>query len=192
MSFIATVDHDAAEGAVAELYAGDTAAFGFLPNLTRAFSLRPEVYAAWKQLSGAVRDGMDLRRYELATLAAARELRSSYCSLAHGEILARRFLSPATVAALDGDELTDAERLVVAFAAKVARDAPSVTQADVDALREVGLTDADVLDVVLTVSIRCFFSTVLDATGTAPDARFAGDLEPALRDALTVGRPIAQ
>ena len=26
---------------------------------------------------------MDLRRYELATLAAARQLRSSYCCLAH-------------------------------------------------------------------------------------------------------------
>ena len=36
--------------------------------------------------------GMDTRRYELATLAAARELRSSYCSLAHGKILAERFL----------------------------------------------------------------------------------------------------
>jgi hypothetical protein len=31
---------------------------------------------------------MDLRRYELATLAAARRLRSSYCCLAHGRVLA--------------------------------------------------------------------------------------------------------
>jgi alkylhydroperoxidase family enzyme len=31
---------------------------------------------------------MDPRRYELATLAAALELRSSYCALAHGKVLA--------------------------------------------------------------------------------------------------------
>jgi hypothetical protein len=36
---------------------------------------------------------------------------------------------------------------------------------------------------------RCFFSTCLDATGTRADSAFAM-LPPALRDALTVGRPI--
>jgi hypothetical protein len=39
---------------------------------------------------------MDLRRYELATVAAARRLRSSYCTLAHGPvlILIDKFLEP--------------------------------------------------------------------------------------------------
>ena len=40
-------------------------------NYERAFAERPEVYAAWQQLNGAIKQGMDLRRYELATLAAA-------------------------------------------------------------------------------------------------------------------------
>ena len=40
-------------------------------NLERAFAERPEVYAGWMQLNGAIKAGMDLRRYELATLAAA-------------------------------------------------------------------------------------------------------------------------
>jgi hypothetical protein len=38
--------------------------------------------------------------------------------------------------------------------------------------------------------MRAFFSKVLDGVGALADARFASDLEPALRDALTVGRPI--
>ena len=46
-------------------------------NMERAFEPRPEVYAAWRQLIEAIKAGMDLRRYELATLAAARRLRSS-------------------------------------------------------------------------------------------------------------------
>jgi alkylhydroperoxidase family enzyme len=90
MSCIETVAPGKAEGPVADMYEADRAAFGYLPNLTRAFSARPEVYLAWKQLNGAVKAGMDLRRYELATVAAARRLRSSYCTLAHGEILASR------------------------------------------------------------------------------------------------------
>ena len=59
---------------MAEMYDVDREAFGGLPNFTKAFSLRPEVYAAWRQLNGAIKANMDLRRYELATLAAARRL----------------------------------------------------------------------------------------------------------------------
>lgn len=60
-------------------------------NYERAFEPRPAVYEAWQQLNGAIKAQMDLRRYELATLAAAQRLRSSYCSLAHGTVLAERF-----------------------------------------------------------------------------------------------------
>jgi hypothetical protein len=72
MTFIETVPEDEAVGAAAEMYALDRAALGYLPNFTRAFSCRPAVYAAWRQLNGAIQDGMDLRLYELATAAAAR------------------------------------------------------------------------------------------------------------------------
>src|SRR5512142_1529437 len=70
-------------------------------NYERAFEQRPEVYAAWQQLNGAIKGGMDLRRYELATLAAARRLRSSYCCLAHGSVLLERFGEPVREIALD-------------------------------------------------------------------------------------------
>jgi hypothetical protein len=46
-------------------------------NMELAFAERPDVYAAWGQLLGAIKANMDLRRYELATLAAARRLHSS-------------------------------------------------------------------------------------------------------------------
>ena len=69
-------------------------------ELERAFAERPEVYAAWVQLNGAIKAGMDPRRYELATLAAARRLRSSYCCLAHGTVLQERFDEPVLEIAL--------------------------------------------------------------------------------------------
>jgi uncharacterized peroxidase-related enzyme len=193
MTFIETVPEDAASGAVAAMYETDRQGFGHLPNLTQAFSLRPDVYAAWRQLNGAVKSNMELRRYELATVAAAARLRSSYCALAHGSILAEQFLGGEAVRAVvggDGAAALDAvDAAVIGLADKVARDATSVTQEDVDGLRALGLTDAEILDVVLAAAARCFFSTVLDALGVAADARFA-ELEPGLRDTLTVGRPI--
>ena len=94
MPFITAVPKDQATGAVAAMYEADRQAFGHLPNLTKGFSLRPDVYAAWRQLNGAIKANMDLRRYELATVAAAKRLRSSYCVLAHGSVLLDKFLSP--------------------------------------------------------------------------------------------------
>ena len=195
VGFLETVDDADAAGPVLEMYAEDRAGGGEVMNATRAFSLRPEVYAAWEQLAGAV-SAPDLRRYELATLGAATRLRSSYCSLAHGrKVVDLGLLTPEQVTALATDPaqapVAEQERAVVAFAGKVAGDATSITAEDVDVLRELGLSDAQVLDVVLAAAARCFFSTVLDATGTLADAGLAG-LEPAaMRTALTVGRPVA-
>ena len=194
MTFIETPGPDGATGAVAELYDADRATFGHVPNFTQAFSARPDVYAAWRQLNGAIKANMQLRRYELATIAAARRLRSSYCMLAHGSVLASQFLEPETVRAIAADPassgLEPVDLAVMALADKVAGDAASVTQADFDDLRALGLQDAEILDVVLAAAARCFFSSVLDGLGVAPDARF-NDMDPGLRDALTVGRPIA-
>ena len=187
MAFVETVEESAATGDVAVLYAEERARMGYLPNFVRAFSMRPDVYRAWQQLNGAVK-AHDVRRYELATLAAARRLRSSYCALAHGKVLAEQFLDPDAVRGLPAG-LDEADVAVLELADKVVVDATSVTQADVDRLRELGLDDAAIVDVVLAAAARCFFSKTLDALGVLPDAAYA-DLDPELRDALVVGRPI--
>jgi uncharacterized peroxidase-related enzyme len=193
MTFIETIPEDEAEGATAHWYAADRERLGYLPNYTKVFGERPAVYAAWKQLGGAIGGAMDKRRYELATLAAAKVLRSSYCALAHGTVLAELLGPEATRAVADGDADTldpvDAE--IVRFATLVARDAAAVTAKDVDRLRAVGLSDEDILDVTLAVAARCFFSTVLEALGVQPDPAYQA-LDPDLRAALTVGRPIAE
>jgi uncharacterized peroxidase-related enzyme len=194
MTFIDTVPEDQATGDVAAMYDTDREVFGHLPNLTTGFSLRPDVYAAWRQLNGAIKANMDLRRYELATVGAARRLRSSYCTLAHGSVLLDKFLSPEALRALvedqDAAELDAVDAAVVDLADKVARDATSVTQDDVDRLRSLGLSDTEILDVVLAAAARCFFSKALDGLGVEADAKYS-QLDPELLEVLTVGRPIA-
>ena len=161
-------------------------------NYERAFEARPEVYAAWAQLNGAIKSGMDLRRYELATFAAARRLRSSYCSLAHGEVLRSRFEEPVLELARDRRTagLDEADLAVMDLAVRVVDDATSIGDADLQRLRDLGFSEAEIMDVVLAAAARCFFSKTLDALGVLPDARFR-ELEPELQDALVVGRPIA-
>lgn len=195
MTFIDTVPEDQATGEAAEVYATDKQAFGYLPNFTLAFSLQPAVYAAWRGLNGAIKSGMDLRRYELATIAAARRLRSSYCTLAHGAVLMEKFLEADSVAAVVADHrnagLSAGDVAVMDLAEKIAADATAVQQADIDRLRSAGLSDQEILGVVLAAAARSFFSKTLDALGVEPDAKYA-DLNPDIRDRLTVGRAIAK
>jgi alkylhydroperoxidase family enzyme len=161
-------------------------------NHERAFAERPEVYAAWGELNGAIKAGMDLRRYELATLAAARRLRSSYCCLAHGTVLQERFGEPVLEIALDhrAAGLDEVDVAVMDLAERVVDDATSIDDDDLQPLRDLGLSELEIMDVVLAAAARCFFSKALDALRVAPDACYR-DLEPQLREALVVGRPIA-
>jgi uncharacterized peroxidase-related enzyme len=187
-------DHEVSER-VTEMFDQDRATWGFVPNFTRTFALRPDVYRAWQHLNATIKSSMDRRRYELATVAAAAVLRSSYCTLAHGRVLAEQFLAAEGVIQLLADRaaapLDATERAVVAFAEKVALHADQMSQDDVDELRALGLTDEEVFDVILAAAARCFFAKALDAAGTAPDAAFR-QLEPDLVEVLTVGRPIAE
>jgi uncharacterized peroxidase-related enzyme len=195
MTFIETIPEAGAPEPVAQLYDADRDAHGRVPNYTRAFSLHPELYRAWRGLNLAVKGNMDLRRYELATLAAARRLRSSYCALAHGSVLVSEFMPEEQLLDVVADHrragLDEVDVAVMDLAEKVAGDATLVAQEDVDRLRSLGLGDRDILDVVAAASLRCFFSKMLDALGVEPDERFA-ELNAPLRRALTVGRPFAE
>ena len=78
MAFIETIPPEEARGVLRELYEQDLQKHGFVPNYSRAWSLRPEVLAAWRQLLSAIRSHMDARRYELVTLIAAARLHCTY------------------------------------------------------------------------------------------------------------------
>jgi alkylhydroperoxidase family enzyme len=159
-------------------------------NYERAFAERPDVYAAWGQLMTSVRDRMDLRRYELATFAAAQHLRSSYCSLAHGSVLRERFGEDVRNLASDRAGLDEVDLAVMELAEQVAGDATAIEESDRQRLRDLGLTDGEIMDVILTAALRAFWTKTLDALGVQPDASYA-DLEPEIREVLVVGRPIA-
>jgi uncharacterized peroxidase-related enzyme len=177
MPHVRTVPLDAAEGLVADLYAKELAEKGHVLNMTQLFSLRPEVYAAWAALKDAIRDNMDLRRYELATLAAARALRCRYCVGAHAAILESTFYDRRQLEAIMRDfrdaGLSEADVAIMRLAEKVALHAYKVTEDDVAGLRAHGLDDAEIFDITLAAAARCFFSKVLDGMGATPDEEYA-------------------
>jgi uncharacterized peroxidase-related enzyme len=194
VAFIRTIPPDEAEGPVRDMYDHARERFGFVPNWAQAFSPRPGVMDGWATLLKSVQTNLPVRTYELATLAAARALRSSYCSLAHGSVLAKQVFDPATVTAIvsdaPGSPLETRERAMMAFVEKVVQAADRITPADVDGLRSHGYRDEEIFDIAAAAAARCLFSKLLDALGVQPDSIF-NEMDPALRKLLTVGRPVA-
>jgi alkylhydroperoxidase family enzyme len=162
-------------------------------NYERAFAPHPAVFQAWGQLNAAIKASMDPRRYELATLAAALALRSSYCSLAHGTILADQFGEPVIdiVRNRASAGLSTADVAVMNLAEQVVRDATAVTAADRQRLYDVGVSEREVDLVIMAAAARCFFSKSLDGLGADPDPEYL-DLDGDLQAALVVGRAIQQ
>jgi uncharacterized peroxidase-related enzyme len=191
--FIEPIGEDDASGAIAELYEADRSEEGYVANLTQAFSHRPELMLAWRQLLGTIKAPMDERRYELVTVAAARELRSSYCMLAHSGVLAQKFYDEDATRRIAADHrsagLDQIDVAVMDLAEKVAADATSVTAEDTERLRALGLSDAEIFDVVAAAAARSFFTKIVDGLGFQPDAIYA-ELDDELREVLVVGRPI--
>src|SRR5678815_1732444 len=174
MAFIRTTPPSDAEGPVRDMYEHVQGRLGYVPNWATAFSLRPGVLEGWTALLKSIQSNLPVRSYELATLAAARAVRSSYCSLAHGNVLADKVFDAPTVTAImkDGGPLEPRERAMMAFAEKVAVSADRVTEADVEGLRAHGYRDEEIFDVAAAAAARCFFAKLVDALGVQADAAF--------------------
>lgn len=194
--FVDIVPEAAADGPLAEFYRQQRAAWGFLPNFAAVFSSRPEVAKAWTVLNRTVREGMDRRRFEIATIGAARALRSTYCTAAHSKFLRDECDDETTMLAIaedpTGARLSEQDRAVYEFAALVALDASSIQQSHVDTLRALGLTDADIADIVFAAAARAFFTRVLDGLGAQLDLQTAGAFAPDILESMVVGRPVAE
>ncbi len=194
MAFIKTTLAADAEGSVLEMYERQESAWGYVPDYAKVFCHRPEVMARWGRLLAEIRRPTDTRFFELVTFAVAHELNNSSCSLAHGDALAKMIGKDDVIAIASGaptKSLTEAERAVVAFAQKIARDASKITSSDVAVLREVhGYSDGKIFDIVAVAAARCFFVKILDALGSEPDVGFMS-INTNLRQTLTVGRPIS-
>lgn len=65
--------------------------------------------------------------------------------------------------------LSEAEVAMMDFAAALSRDSAAMTDADSQRLRDVGLTDREILDIALAAGMRNFFSRTLHALAVEVD-----------------------
>lgn len=150
-----------------------------LPSPTNFFTsmaLRPDLAAAtWGLVKLMFSDGQ-LPPFVTQLMAAAISKRADcvYCADAHGRALEsfgfdqamlERFLEDS-----DDPSIPEVQRGIVSFAIRAADDPNSITDADVERLREIGVTDEEFVEIGIVIALTKFSNTWADATGLSLDA----------------------
>lgn len=174
------------------LYDEDTTDFGFVWNATRLWAYQPETSDhLFDLMSEAFKpSGLTFRQRGILVAATASALGDSYCSLAWGGKLASASDPELSAAVLTGtaEGLTEQDAVMATWASKVVKDPNATTPADIQGLRDAGLTDAQVFAITVFISLRLAFSTVNDALGAHPDAKLVASLPPEVVAAVDYGR----
>ncbi|MGO4385432.1 carboxymuconolactone decarboxylase family protein [Specibacter sp. RAF43] len=196
MSIIETTPEAAATGRAAEIYADDRNALGYVPSHTKALSVNPDAFAAWRALQGAIAGSMGLRRFELVTLAAALGIGSAHCRLAHGN-KSLKFLGEEELVRIARDYhdagLSAAEVAMMEFAQKLSTNSAAMTDADSLRLREAGFEDREIVDIALAAAARNYLSRALQALAVDVDVPpgLSETLRHALLEPLGTRQPLA-
>lgn len=151
-------------------------AYGFIPNLFKAQTLRPDIIQANLALGNLILrqpGALSRKDKEYIFLVCSAANLSTYCVTAHCEIIKMLKLEgpePEEIAVdFPSTNLPLVTKALLHFARKLTTEPTKVTAADVDALRTYGYTDEQILEAVLVVSWAKFANFNAFGLGTLPD-----------------------
>jgi alkylhydroperoxidase family enzyme len=189
------VSEPAPTAAAQRMYDEDLGGDGYVANHSRVWAHQPSVWEHLVAAMGAAASGGDLtfRQRGVLISAFAPTLGDSYCSLAWGSRLAGEVGPEVAASVIGGDDsgLDSSERALAAWARRVAGDPNAATVEEVEALREAGFDDDQIVAITAYVALRLAFSTVNDALGAGPDTELGESAPPEIREAVDFGRPVA-
>ena len=158
MSRLTQIAPDTATGKTKELLDAVKSKLGLVPNMVRAMANSPAALNAYVQFSGALAGGsLSARNREQIALAVGQANECNYCLSAHSALGTMAGLTPDQIresrqgTAADGK--TDA---LLHFARKLVETRGQVSDGDVDAVRQAGLTDGEIAEAVAGVALNIF------------------------------------
>jgi uncharacterized peroxidase-related enzyme len=174
MSWIRQIDEFEAEGELATAYARLIAQRGRVSNILKVHSLRPAALDDHLALYMGLmfgQGGLSRRERELVAAAVSQANGCGYCAAHHLEALARYERDAELLAQLaESTELAPLrarDRALVRYAVKLTRTPTQMQEQDVEALRDLGLEDADVLLLNLVVAYFNFVNRIALGLGVA-------------------------
>jgi uncharacterized peroxidase-related enzyme len=162
-----------------KLFAKARERLGFVPNVFRAMSYRPERLSAWfahyKQLHEPT-ENLNAAEREMIAVAVSMANGCLYCLVSHGAAL-REALGDS----VQGDRITlDYKRAglsakmlaVLDFAVKITLEPRECSPTDIAHLKSLGLTTEEVWDVIEIAAMYNFTNRMAHATGMMPNPEY--------------------
>jgi len=169
MARVKLIDPEQAEGRTHEVFERVKAYYKMVPGLQQALNYLPETTDALWTLSlntameGTIRE--ELKRVFFAVTAY--EVECEYCTAAHMiALMGKEWSREECVDVIEGKpapRLTDKENAAVDFARIVGRRPAGVTDEMTDKLRALGWTDAEIVEIVASVALMRYTTTVASA-----------------------------
>ncbi len=150
--------------------------FGLIPNLFRAQGLRPDFIEAEVQLASTVllKEGALSRQQKesIALVCSAARL-NTYCVTIHCEMLRTMGVTDPELEQVAVDhhyaDISEADKALLDFALKLTERLPETDRKDIEALRQHGFTDEQVLEAVVMTGCINFFNILSLGLGTKPE-----------------------
>lgn len=169
MARVQLIDPTKAQGRTHEVFERVKAYYRMVPGLQKALAYLPETTDALWTLSlntameGSIRE--ELKRVFFAVTAY--EVECEYCTAAHMiALMGKKWSRQECVEIIEGKpsaRLTDKENAAVDFARMVGRRPAGVTDEMTDKLRSLGWTDAEIVEIVASVALMRYTTTVASA-----------------------------
>jgi uncharacterized peroxidase-related enzyme len=136
---------------------------GVLPNMFRLIALSPAALQGFMANNGALTKTLDVKTRERIARAIAQVNGCDYCLSAHSYLgLNFAKISPEEVALNRKGESGDPKaNAAVHFAAKVVRERGHITEADINAVRDAGFSDGQIVE-ILAVTAENIFTNLLN------------------------------
>ena len=152
---------------------------GFVPNVFRVWSFRPERLSAWFghfRLLHEPTDGLDAADREMVAVVVSQANGCLYCLVAHGQALREALGDPVLGDRIAFDwrraGLDERRRAICAFAEKLTLRPVEVEPADVASLLDAGLTQEEAWDVAEIASMYNLTNRMAMATGMLPNREY--------------------
>ena len=159
-------------------FADVKAAFGFVPNLYKAQTMRPDLIEKEIALVGQIlitEGALTRKQKEYLFLVCSAANLSTYCVTAHCEIVrGLKIQGPEPeLVALDHNatDIPIRDKALLNFALKLNNQTTKIAKADVDGLKTYGFKDEHILEAVVIVAVAKLANTIGFGLGTHPDFR---------------------
>ncbi|MGI5328709.1 peroxidase-related enzyme [Actinomadura nitritigenes] len=180
LSRLAVPERASLPAEVEALWADAEKTYGYVPNWLSTLSANPATIKRlldfYKTLWDPRKGGLTIQEREIIAVVVSHENGCGYCVANHRVGLAKALGDRERAHRLADDhhlvDLSPRERALVDLSVKLTRTPTEVTDADLGTLREHGLSDEQILEVIEVAAFFNYTNRLTTAIATRPDDQF--------------------